>query len=121
MRALVVGRERLLGRQKRQPLAPGQVPRRHHKEVPPIESRDLPHIESLRECDDAGVHDLQPQRRVRRKELSHSPVIMRSRLDHAQLIGGDRRAELRSKLGTPPPLWVSQQMTDLGHGQRRDD
>jgi hypothetical protein len=46
---------------------------------------------------------------------------MRSRLDHAQLIGGDRRAELGSKLGTSPPLWVSQQMTDLGHGQRGDD
>jgi hypothetical protein len=66
-----------------------QVPWRYDQKVSPIEGRDLAQIKALGERDYARVHHLKAQRRVGRKQLSHSPVVVRGCLDDPQLVSPD--------------------------------
>jgi hypothetical protein len=64
---------------------------------------------------------LQAQRGVGSQQLGHAAVVMGSGLDDPQLVFGDRSAELGSQARTSATLRVSQQVTDLGDRQRRDN
>ncbi len=102
-----------VGREQSQPLALGQVPRRHDEKVPLVKSCDFAQVKPFCQRDDTGVQQLQAQGRVRGQQLGHPPVVMRGDLDDPQLVGGDCCAGLSRELGAAPPLRIGQQMANL--------
>jgi hypothetical protein len=94
--------------------------RRDYLKVPAVKGSDLVQVEPLGERYHASIHDLEPQRRVGREQLSHPPVVIWRDLDDPKLVVSDRGAEFSGQTSASAPLRIGQQVTDLGDGKRRD-
>jgi hypothetical protein len=93
---------------------------RDYLEVPAVQGGDLVQVEPFGERYHAGIHGLEPQRGIRGEQLRHPPIVVRCDLDYPNLVIGDGGAEFGNQADAPAPLRISQQMTYLGDGKRRN-
>ena len=106
--------------QQSEPLSLGEVAWCDDLEVAAVEGGNLVQVEPFGERYHAGIHSLEPQRRVGGEKFSHPPVVIWRDLDDAELVVGDGGAELSGQAGPPAPLRIGEQVTDVGDVKRRD-